>query len=195
MDTTNITAVVLAGGQSRRMLGQDKGLMLFNGKMLIAHVLTRLKPRLDNILISANDHLDEYRQLGLPVISDSIAGYPGPLAGIYSAMRAMTTEWLLTVPCDTPLLPDDYVARMLTTAASHPAQRAFVAYDGQRQQCGCCLLHKSLQSHLQQVLEDEQFAVYKFLAAQQALEVDFSDEHGCFINVNTPEQLADIQKQ
>jgi molybdopterin-guanine dinucleotide biosynthesis protein A len=184
--------VILAGGEGRRMGGQNKGLLELMGQPLISHVLQRLDPGVSQRVISANNNITAYQQLGYPVIEDRLPGQLGPLAGIYSALESLHTEWLLTVPCDLPLLPTDYVQRML----DHDGKaRAYVAFDGERQQSGCCLLHHSLQSDLLTRLQHRQLAVHRFLAEHQAEPIDFSDESEGFININTPEQFAQLKQK
>jgi molybdopterin-guanine dinucleotide biosynthesis protein A len=195
IENNHLGIVVLAGGRAERMNGQNKGLIELAGKPLITHVLDKLGSKtagtgLKNIVISANSDLDRYQSLGYPVVEDSLSGQLGPLCGMYSAMNYLKTEWLLTVPCDVPLLPDDYVQRML----NHDGiAKAYVAFDGERQHCGCCLLHYSLQSDLLSHLEGQQLAVHRFLKEHHAQQINFSDEAEGFANINTPEQLAKVE--
>jgi len=186
MPISDITAVILAGGRGERMASQNKGLVLLAGQPLVTHVIHRLSPQISRIVISANDDLDAYRQFGLPVIADRVGHYPGPLGGIYSVMQSETSDWLITVPCDTPMLPLDYVSRMCAAVADH---LAYVAQDSGRQQSGFCLLHRSLLPLIEQQLQCQQFAVHRFLAAANAQAVDFADETAAFVNMNTPEDL------
>lgn len=186
MHDLDISAVILAGGRGHRMGMQNKGLLEYAQRPLVAHVIERLSGQIARIVISANDDLDAYRQFGLPVIPDRIANYPGPLGGIYSVMQSEPSEWLITVPCDTPCLPLDYVQRMRATADTHSA---YVAHDGVRLQAGFCLLRRSLLPRLEQSLQTKQFAVYRFLDAVAAQAVDFSDEAQAFVNINTPDDL------
>ena len=95
-----LTGMILAGGKARRMGGQDKGLIPYQGRPLIAHVLERLEPQVQAILINANRSHDQYAQFGHPVIADAEGGFLGPLAGILAGLRAAQTELLLCVPCD-----------------------------------------------------------------------------------------------
>lgn len=189
MHKPEISAVILAGGRGQRMGTQNKGLLSLAQKPLVAHVIARLAKQISRIVISANDDLDAYRQFGLPVIPDQLTNYPGPLGGIYSVMQSERSEWLITVPCDTPYLPLDYVERMCTAMNDHDA---YVAHDGIRQQSGFCLLRHSLLPIIEQRIRANQFAVYRFLDAVAAQAVDFSDEAGAFVNINTPDDLATI---
>lgn len=186
LDKSGISAVILAGGEGRRMGKRNKGLLPLQGQAMIQHVITRLRPQVHSLLISANQDLAEYHTLGYEVLRDPMPGSHGPLAGIYSAMTVVKSEWLACVPCDMPQLPLDLVARL---SDAEPAILARVAHDGARQQSVCCLLHTSLRDNLKQFLQGSHQAVYRFLTEQHALEVDFADQAAAFTNLNTPQEL------
>lgn len=189
MHEFEITAVILAGGRGQRMGMQNKGLLTLAQQPLVAHVIARLSDQISRIVISANDDLDAYRQFGLPLIPDTLDHYPGPLGGMYSVMQREPSEWLITVPCDTPYLPLDYVQRMRAAMDNH---KAYVAHDGVRLQSGFCLLSRSLLPQLEQCLQAKHFAVYRFLDEVAAHQVDFSDAAATFVNINTPADLATL---
>lgn len=125
----DVTGLILAGGQGRRMGGRDKGLEPLAGRPLVAHVLDRLAGQLAGVMINANRHLDRYADYGDRLITDLEGGYQGPLMGIYSGLRAADTPWVLVVPCDTPALPMDLVPRLV--AGLNDCDIA-VAHDGER---------------------------------------------------------------
>ena len=100
-----VTGIVLAGGQGRRMGGVDKGLQPLHGKPLIAHVLARLAPQVDRVVINANQNLEAYACFGHRVVPDAIGGFAGPLAGLHAGLGAIEHELAVTVPCDSPFLP------------------------------------------------------------------------------------------
>lgn len=187
LDKSGVSAVILAGGEGRRMGQRNKGLLPLQGRAMIQHVINRLRPQVSSILISANQDLADYRALGYEVLPDQLPGTHGPLSGIYSAMTVAKSEWLACVPCDMPQLPLDLVARL---SEAEPAILARVAHDGTRQQSVCCLLHVSLRDKLKRFLQGPHQAVYRFLAAQHALEVDFADNATAFANLNTPQELT-----
>ena len=111
----SIAGIVLAGGLSSRMGGQDKCLLDLNGKTLLKQAADRLAPQVDVIAINANSDADEYRNTGLPVIRDSFEGYAGPLAGVLAGMEwaeAQGADYIASVAADTPFFPDDFVTRM-----------------------------------------------------------------------------------
>jgi molybdopterin-guanine dinucleotide biosynthesis protein A len=190
-----VTGVVLAGGQGRRMSadgsGTDKGLQPLRGRPLVAHAIERLAPQVDALLINANRHLDTYRTFGWPVVSDAIAGYAGPLAGLASALRVASTDWVITVPCDSPLLPADLLVRMAAAARSSAA-RVAVARTSEGEQPVFLLVERSLAGDLESWLGAGGRRIdawYRRLAPAFA---DFPDARA-FCNVNTPADLAALE--
>ncbi|MGL4937548.1 molybdenum cofactor guanylyltransferase MobA, partial [Shewanella sp.] len=141
--SSQIDAVILAGGMARRMGGDDKGLVELNGQAMIKHTIDRIKPQVKEILINANRNQARYAEFGFKVISDEHSGFLGPLAGMISAMGQTDADYLLVVPCDCPLLPHDLVARMLAAIETQDADLA-VASDGEREQPVILLLKPSL---------------------------------------------------
>jgi molybdopterin-guanine dinucleotide biosynthesis protein A len=107
-----VTGIVLAGGQGRRMGGVDKGLQLLHGKPMVASVLARLAPQVDEIVINANQNLQTYEGFGHRVVPDAIGGFAGPLAGLHAGLSAASHALVLTVPCDSPFLPLDLFSRL-----------------------------------------------------------------------------------
>src|SRR5512140_25187 len=112
-DSKAITGLILAGGQGRRMGGIDKGLQLFRGQRLVDHVYARVAPQVGGIIISANQNHDAYKSFGVRVVSDAIGNFAGPLAGLHAGLSVSRRPYLASVPCDSPFLPMDLVARML----------------------------------------------------------------------------------
>ena len=130
-----IAAVILAGGQGRRLGGVDKALLPLAGQPLLAHVLARLLPQTTWIVLSANGDPSRFQDFALPVTADA-APDQGPLAGIAAGAQACKDRWpkvthILTIPVDTPLLPLDLAARLAAQATTHPGQAA-VAQAGAR---------------------------------------------------------------
>ena len=117
----DITGVILAGGLGRRMSadgsGINKAMVPFRGRPLIAHVIERIRPQVAQLIVNADPGDTHWLSFPLPVIADQILERPGPLAGIHAALRAIHSEWLVCVPCDTPLLPDDLVVRLSAAQA------------------------------------------------------------------------------
>ena len=108
----DVTGIVLAGGLGRRMGGVDKGLVMLEGRAMVAHVLDRLAPQVGAIVVNANQNRERYAAFGHPVVADAVGGFAGPLAGLHAGMTAASTPFVVTVPCDSPFLPLDLVARL-----------------------------------------------------------------------------------
>ena len=184
-----ITGVILAGGQGRRMGGVDKGLRELRGKPMIEWVLERFAPQVDAVLINANQNLERYARFGHPVITDEIGGYAGPLAGLQSALRAARHPLVATVPCDSPFLPEDLVARLDTALQAAHAQLA-VARTGNQPHPVFCLCQRDVLPHLTQFLAEGGRKIDAWYATLCVVEVAFDDEADAFSNINTPEELS-----
>lgn len=191
LDPKQITAVILAGGEGRRMQGADKGLLGLWDKPLVAHLLKRLAPQVATVLINANRNQQRYRQYA-PVITDHLAGFAGPLAGFEAGLSHAPSEWVLFVPCDSPLVPTD-LAERLCAAISHPGQIAVVD-DGTRLHAATALLHQSLLPSLNDYLEGGDRKLQLWFARHELLTVNFSDQVDAFTNLNTPEALVQLEK-
>lgn len=185
--TFPVSAVILAGGRATRMGGDDKGWVPLAGQPLVAHVLERLRPQVDEVLINANRSEDRYRQLA-PVIGDTQADFQGPLAGMQAGLAAACHDWVLFVPCDGPALPRDLMARF--RAALTPQTELVVAHDGEHLQPVIALLHRSLLPSLQRALAEGERKTGAWFARHRMTVVPFADAPDAFINLNSPAELA-----
>jgi molybdenum cofactor guanylyltransferase len=113
------------------MGGIDKGLVALAGEPMVAYVLAALRPQVSHILINANRNRDRYAAYGYEVVADLIGEYFGPLAGMASAMQVAVTRYILTVPCDSPLVANDLAERLGRVLVAEQAEIA-VAHDGAR---------------------------------------------------------------
>lgn len=191
-----ITGLVLAGGQGRRMGGVDKGLVPFDGRPLVSHALTRLSPQVAGCLISANRHLEVYAGFGMPVLTDAAPDHPGPLAGVLAGLAACPTDWLLTVPCDTPHFPVDLAERLAAAAASAQCDVALAATveNGRPQlQPVFCLVRRSLHDDLVGFMADGGKSPRLWAAGHRAATAVF-DDAAAFMNANTPEDVARLRR-
>jgi molybdenum cofactor guanylyltransferase len=188
-----ITGVVLAGGQSRRMAQTDKGLQLLRGKPMIEHILARLVPQVDEVLINANLNINAYGRFGYPVISDRIAGFAGPLAGLHAGLGAARHELVVTVPCDSPFLPEDIVARLLAGLNAANADLA-VAKTFDQPHPVFCLARKQLLPNLSTYLAGGGRKFHGWYESLNVVKVQFDDQAEAFSNINTPEELAHWEK-
>jgi molybdopterin-guanine dinucleotide biosynthesis protein A len=186
----DIDGVVLAGGRGTRMGSVDKGLSLLHGQPLVVHVLDALRPQLADCMISANRNLDVYAQFGVPLVRDAWPDFRGPLAGICAAAQRGTRPWLLAAPCDTPGLPGDLAIQLQRAAQRAGADAAYAVVDGEPLY-PLCLLHRRRFAALHDALVRGQYAVGRWLTAQNAVAVAIDNWCGPLLNLNTPERLAD----
>ena len=190
--TNQITGLVLAGGRGTRMGEVDKGLQHFRGKPMVAHVLERLTPQVDETIINANRNVDLYTAFGYRVVPDAIAGFAGPLAGLHIGMRSAITPLIVTSPCDSPFLPLNLVARLHDALIAGDADLA-VAKTFDQAHPVFCLTKTELEPHLRAFLESGQRKIDKWYATLQVVEVAFDDNVDAFANINTAEELRALE--
>jgi molybdopterin-guanine dinucleotide biosynthesis protein A len=187
-----VTGLVLAGGQGSRMGGVDKGLQPFRGKPMVAHVIERLAPQVDAILVNANRNVEDYARFGHRVVADEIAGFAGPLAGFERGLAHAATPLVATVPCDSPFLPRDLVARLREALEARGAQLA-VAKTGDQAHPVFTLMRRDVHGSLRDFLASGQRKIDRWYASLAVAEVAFDDEAGAFVNINTREELAGLE--
>ena len=187
LQPTQTSWVILAGGQASRMGGKDKGLIELNQKPLIEHVIERLSPQTPRILINANRNHDAYRAFGF-VFSDQFKDFPGPMGGIHAGLVHAETDWVGFVPCDSPRINTDLVERFCNAVKEDTD--ILVAHDGDHQQPVFTLYHKRVLPKLTAFLERGDRKIILLYKECNTSYVDFSDSPYCFVNLNTPEELA-----
>lgn len=188
----SVTGLVLAGGRGSRMGGLDKGLTELAGRPMVAHVIDRLRPQVAHVIVNANRHQETYGGFGFPVVADASDGYPGPLAGFAAGLAAASTPWLVTVPCDCPLLPPDLVPR-LTAAQTDSDAEIVSAHDGGRLQPVFTLLRRDLLASLESFMAEGERKIDRWFARHHAATADFSDQPEAFENVNRPADRERIE--
>jgi molybdopterin-guanine dinucleotide biosynthesis protein A len=193
-DPVRLTGLVLAGGQGRRMGGVDKGLQLLRGRPMVEWVLERLAPQVTDVVINANQHAAEYARYGYRVVGDRIGGFAGPLAGLHAGLAANVHPFLVTVPCDSPFLPRDLVARLHAALVAEHADLA-VAKTGDQPHPVFALVRAALAAHLAGFLAAGGRKIDAWYAALQVVEVPFDDEADAFSNINTRDELAAFEKR
>ncbi|MBT4193617.1 MAG: molybdenum cofactor guanylyltransferase [Gammaproteobacteria bacterium] len=184
----DITVVILAGGKGRRMGGQDKGLVNYKNSSLVKHVIDAISLQSDKIIINANRNLDEYSAFGYPVVEDTLHDFQGPLAGFLAAMSNVSTDYILTMPCDGPVIIDDYVNKMKQGLNESTAVLA-IASDGTRMQPVYALIPLKLADSLQQFLLTGERKIDLWYQQQDFTLVEFEAESEFFTNINTPQDL------
>ncbi len=186
-----ITAVILAGGKGSRLAHADKGLVTLNNTPLVQHLINRIKPQVNEIIISANRNIETYSSLGLTVFQDDIDGFAGPLAGILKALQQSKTDWLLVTPADSPFIPTDLALRLMQNSGEN---KVVIPHDGQYLHPTSALIHKSLIASLEAFLQQGERKARVWMQQQPHAVVDFSDQPDSFMNINTQEDLENAEK-
>ena len=184
--------MVLAGGQGRRMGGVDKGLKLLRGRPMVQWVIERFSPQVDEVLINANQNAAAYGAYGYRVIPDVIGGFAGPLAGLHRGLSESRHDLVATVPCDSPFLPGDLVARLAIALTERNAQLA-VARTGDQPHPVFCLCRKAVLPSLTAYLESGGRKIDAWYRALEVAEVSFDDEADAFSNINTESELRGFE--
>ena len=195
--TKDITALILAGGRAQRMGGMDKGLIPFHGKPLIESAIAKLKIQTQTIIINANRNITKYAGYGYPVIMDETPDFSGPLAGFSVGLKACKTPYLLTSPCDSPLLPSN-LAELLSTEMERSDFE--LVYASSKEADGkvwaqpvFCLMRSNLQDSLNQFLQKGDLKIDRWFKELRSSTVIFDDPL-FFANVNTPEELKSLEE-
>ena len=176
------------------MGGVDKGLKPLRGKPMVAWAIERFAPQVDELLVNANQNLGAYAAFGHRVIPDEIGGYAGPLAGLHRGLSEARHDLVATVPCDSPFLPSDLVARLKAALDAHDADLA-VARTGDQPHPVFCLCRKALLPNLSAFLESGGRKIDAWYAALKVVEVRFDDEAEAFSNINTEAELGSFEER
>ena len=197
MITANqITGLILAGGRAQRMGGVDKGLIPFHGKPLIESAITRLKPQVESILINANRNITKYSHYGYPVIMDETPDFSGPLAGFSVALKHCNTPYLLTCPCDSPLLPADLAEKMAAEMEVRDLELVYASSEENGKvwaQPVFCLMRSNLRESLESFLSKGDLKIDRWFKELRSGTVIFENSPA-FANVNTPDELEALEK-
>ena len=189
-----ISAIILSGGRATRMNSVDKGLIQLQQKPLIAHVIARLKPQVDEILINANREIMQYEVFGLPVLQDENMVFLGPLAGFSLGLQHGKHDYVLTVPCDSPLLPLDLAQRLMAALLEHLADIVVASSDSNAHPV-FCLMRKTVLPSLMGYLAKDNRKVSTWQKSLRYVEVDFQKSADAFVNLNTFEDLAGLEQR
>ncbi len=199
-DPLSTSAVILAGGLARRMGGGDKALREIAGRSLLAHVIDRLAPQCERLILNANGDAARFAAYRLPIVADPVADFPGPLAGVLAGLEWLDThdphtQWMLSAPADCPFLPQDLVVRLHQARIDQQAQIAVAASSG-RTHPVIALWPLNLRSDLRRaLLADDIRKVDRFTAYYARAVVEWPTEpFDPFLNVNTPDDLAAAER-
>jgi len=186
-----ITTVILAGGLGTR-IGGAKGLQSLHGRTLIDWVLDTVSGQSEEVLINVNAESDAYVRFGRRIIADQTSDWAGPLAGLQSAMHYAHHAWVASVPCDTPFLPDDLIARLFAAVRTN-ATEAAVAVVEKRRQPAIALYHKNVLPRLDAYLASGGRKVRDWQDTLHLSEVVF-DNAIAFTNINSPDDLTRVNR-
>lgn len=189
-----VTGVILAGGLGRRMGSVDKGLKLLRGRPMVQWIIERFAPQVDELLINANQNLENYARFGYRVIPDLVAGFAGPLAGLHRGLTEARFALVATVPCDSPFLPGDLVSRLKAELLAQAAEIA-VARTGDQPHPVFCLCRRRVLSGLTDFLAAGGRKIDAWYADLKVAQVPFDDEAPAFSNINTPEELREFERE
>lgn len=192
-------AVLLAGGLARRMGGGDKCMVELAGQTLLTHVIARMIPQVQKLVINANGDPSRFGEYGLPVIADTVDGFAGPLAGVLAglewiAIHAPDTTHMISVPTDTPFLPTDLATRLADAARSANTPLAVAASAG-RTHPVVGLWSVALLDDLRAAVVDEGIRKVDVWTSRHGIaEAEFACvPHDPFFNLNTPQDIVEAE--
>jgi molybdenum cofactor guanylyltransferase len=188
-----ITGLILAGGRGSRMGGVDKGLQPLRGRALVEHVLGRLRPQVGPVLINANRNTDAYAAFGVPVLPDEVPDYAGPLAGFLTGLAHCQTPYLLTAPCDSPLLPLDLAERLANGLMAQGADVAMAITGDDQLQPVFCLMRREVSDSLRGFMQGGGRKIDAWTATISTALVAF-DDVAAFANANTAQELDALER-
>ncbi len=191
---SNITGLILAGGSARRMGYIDKGLVKVKGKYLICHILEKLKPQVETVIINANRNIDIYKSINSKVVEDLTSQRLGPLAGIQSGLMHCKTELILVLPCDVPNIPSNICLKLYEKLVKEKAECAMpVTIDKNnknRTHPAILLLKVNLLESLNLFINSGGRKIDMWTDKHKTTNVFFKDEYN-FLNIN---RLEDIDR-
>ena len=189
---SNLTAIILAGGHGSRMGGLDKGLVPLNNNPLISYAINGVIQHVSEIMISANRSVSQYQQFGYKVIKDEITGGLGPLAGIYTGLLNCKTEYLISIPCDTPFLPGNLTTNLINSVDEKNCNGAipYTKLPNEKKlfHPTVMLLRTELKNSLAKYLNNGGRKIKHWTDAENFCEVFFDNEKQ-FENLNTLDDL------
>lgn len=194
-----IAGVILAGGLARRMGGGDKALLSLAGRPLLAQIIDRLRPQVDELVLNANGDPARFARFGLPVVPDTVEGFAGPLAGVLAGMRwaaARGHSHVVSAAGDTPFFPTDLVSRLLAARGDQPIAMA-ATQDPERgltEHPTFALWPTDLADDLETALTEGHMRKVIVWTSRHGCARAIFEGHFPFFNVNTPEDLAEAER-
>ena len=187
-----VTTLILAGGKSTRMDGQGKGILNVEGKYIINYIINIAEKYSKKIIVNVNRNFEKYEAMGLVICKDVLDDFQGPLAGIYSGLMMIDTEYMITLPCDGPFIRDIFFKKMISSDNNADIN---VAHDGKRIQPVYCMIKKSVTNNLEGFLKTDQRKIDKWFENNITNLIDFSQYNEMFVNINDKNELEKYKKQ
>ena len=192
----NIDGLILAAGRSKRMGCEDKLKSILYNKTLLEHVIGRLEPQVGDLFINANPDL--CGEQSLTVIGDDVAGFQGPLTGLWSALksdRLSDASYLMMVPCDGPFIPQNLVAELYQITVKNDADIACVRYQDFAQPTFSLWNRRVLPAVEETLLVKKMGGFKSLLAELNTVYLDWPEQPiNPLFNINTPEDLAEAER-
>lgn len=193
LELTDVTGVVIAGGQGSRVGYQQKALLPYKGEPILKPIMRSLMEQTVSVWVNANAELERYQGFTQQLFSDEYQGFLGPLAGMHAAWQYIETDWAVFVPCDNPNLPRDFVNRLLEAYQSQK-NPLVVVDDGERIQPLYLLMHRSMQGLLSEAIAKNHLSVNRWVKENAYTTANFAD---CcpeaFQNMNTLASFSEIE--
>ena len=171
----------------------DKGLKALRGKPMVAWVIERFAPQVNEVLINANQNLPTYAGFGYRVIPDEIGGFAGPLAGLHRGLSEAKHDLVATAPCDSPFLPHDLIGRLHAALEAGGADLT-VAKTGDQPHPVFCLCRRSVLPGLTDFLAGGGRKIDTWYSRLKIIEVLFNDNPDAFSNINTEDELRSFER-
>ena len=182
--TTKPDCIILAGGEGKRMDGEDKGLVFYNNKPLIKSVIEKIEPQINNVVISANRNIDRYKKFGHPVVNDLASTqennkniYQGPLAGIAAALPFCTTEWVFIIACDMPLISNNIVSQLTGGIKNNTETKNIVIAEINKSLQLAMLLNTNLLFSIESSLKNNQLKLMQWVKSNPVEVIKFTNEN------------------
>ena len=193
-----ISSVIMAGGKARRMGGLDKALIKLNGKEIISYVIEKISKQTDDIVINTNRDQSNFKKYNLDIVTDTIEGFQGPLAGILSGMEWFYNlnkkiEWIVSSPVDSPFLPEDLIEKLFLSVTKNKKLIAVAKSHG-RIHPVFAIWNMSLRTSLQEAINNDIKKIDEFTKRFNPEIVEFNSKVDPFFNINTPEDLIMAEK-
>ena len=185
MTRKKINGIILAGGKSSRM-GSDKALLLYKNKTFLEHVVSAIKPLVDDILIISNNK--EHQVDNCTTIPDLILN-SGPIAGIYTGLKNTNTENNLILSCDIPLVQTSILELIIKN--NEDDKDVIQIIDNRNSMPLIALYKKRIANFFLSELKTGERRLVKSINKLNKKNISITkDKHNCLININT---IADLK--